>query len=96
MSLLPHLTQQREPRLTEELLPVIVFAVGTYAVNSIILGWVAATCGQTREKKAVSLAFVNTWANVSFVSLSTPPLTFLRRHQMLTMLIDLDSCKLPF
>jgi hypothetical protein len=36
-----------------------VFAIGTYCVNSIILGWVASTCGQTREKKAVSLAFVN-------------------------------------
>lgn len=30
---------------------MVVFAIGTYAVNSIILGWVAATCGQTKEKK---------------------------------------------
>ncbi|SMR60409.1 unnamed protein product [Zymoseptoria tritici ST99CH_1E4] len=44
-----------------------VFAIGTYAVNSIILGWVSATCGQTKEKKASSLAIVNTIANVSFI-----------------------------
>ena len=46
---------------------MIVFAIGTYAVNSIILGWVSATCGQTKEKKASSLAIVNTIANASFV-----------------------------
>ncbi|KAK4955817.1 hypothetical protein LTR10_006756 [Elasticomyces elasticus] len=44
-----------------------VFAIGTYAVNSIILGWVSATCGQTKEKKSVSLAIVNTIANASFI-----------------------------
>ncbi|KAM0328535.1 hypothetical protein ACHAQA_004942 [Verticillium albo-atrum] len=41
-----------------------VFASGVYAVNSVILGWVASTCGQTREKKAVSLAIVNTVATL--------------------------------
>lgn len=46
---------------------MVVFAVGTYAVNSIILGWVSSTCGQTKEKKACSLAIVNTIANVSFI-----------------------------
>ncbi|KXT10263.1 hypothetical protein AC579_6615 [Pseudocercospora musae] len=46
---------------------MVVFAIGTYAVNSIILGWVSATCGQTKEKKASSLAIVNTVANASFV-----------------------------
>ena len=46
---------------------MIVFSVGTYAVNSIILGWVSATCGQTKEKKASALAIVNTIANASFV-----------------------------
>lgn len=46
---------------------MIVFSIGTYAVNSIILGWVSATCGQTKEKKASSLAIVNTIANASFV-----------------------------
>jgi MFS family permease len=46
---------------------MVVFAIGTYAVNSIILGWVGSTCGQTKEKKAASLAIVNTIANASFV-----------------------------
>jgi hypothetical protein len=56
---------------------MIVFSVGTYCVNSIVLGWVGATCGQTKEKKASSLAIVNTCANVSFiwtpVSAALPP-----------------------
>lgn len=42
-----------------------LFSVGVYACHSIILGWVAATCGQTKEKKAVSLAVVNTFATLS-------------------------------
>ncbi|OOO04040.1 major facilitator superfamily MFS_1 [Aspergillus oryzae] len=46
---------------------MVVFAIGTYAVNSIVLGWVSSTCGQTKEKKASSLAIVNTIANASFV-----------------------------
>jgi hypothetical protein len=46
---------------------MVVFAIGTYAVNSIILGWVSSTCGQTKEKKACSLAIVNTIANISFI-----------------------------
>ena len=46
---------------------MVVFAIGTYAVNSIILGWVGNTCGQTKEKKAASLALVNTVANASFI-----------------------------
>ncbi|KAK4496906.1 hypothetical protein PRZ48_011355 [Zasmidium cellare] len=46
---------------------MVVFACGTYAVNSIILGWVSSTCGQTKEKKASSLAIVNTIANASFI-----------------------------
>jgi hypothetical protein len=46
---------------------MVVFAIGTYAVNSIILGWVGSTCGQTKEKKASSLAIVNTIANASFI-----------------------------
>lgn len=41
------------------------FATGVYAVNSVILGWVSTTCGQTREKKAVSLAIVNMFASIS-------------------------------
>lgn len=46
------------------------FATGVYACNSVILGWVSTTCGQTREKKAISLAMVNTIATVS--SIYTP------------------------
>ncbi|KXH41133.1 hypothetical protein CSIM01_03339 [Colletotrichum simmondsii] len=46
------------------------FASGVYACNSIILGWVSSTCGQTREKKAVSLALVNTIATIG--SIYTP------------------------
>jgi hypothetical protein len=46
---------------------MVVFSIGTYAVNSIVLGWVSATCGQTQEKKAACLAIVNTIANASFV-----------------------------
>lgn len=42
-----------------------LFSIGVYACHSIILGWVAATCGQTKEKKAVSLAVVNTFATLS-------------------------------
>ena len=46
---------------------MIVFSIGTYAVNSIILGWVSATCSQTKEKKACSLAIVNCLAVASFI-----------------------------
>ncbi|RGP81386.1 tartrate transporter [Fusarium longipes] len=41
-----------------------VFASGVYACNSVILGWVASTSGQTREKKAISLALVNNVATL--------------------------------
>ncbi|CAM1501331.1 Fc.00g104930.m01.CDS01 [Cosmosporella sp. VM-42] len=43
------------------------FSVGVYAVNSCILGWVSATLGQTMQKKAISLSFVNMMANASYV-----------------------------
>lgn len=46
---------------------VFVFTIGTYAVNSIILGWVGSTCGVTQEKKASAYSIVNSIANVSFV-----------------------------
>jgi hypothetical protein len=46
---------------------MVIFSIGTYAVNSIILGWVSSTCGQTKEKKAASLAIVNTCAVTSFI-----------------------------
>lgn len=44
-----------------------LFTSGAYAVNSVILGWVSATLGQTSEKKAASLSFVNVVANVSYI-----------------------------
>ncbi len=43
------------------------FAVGVYAVNSCILGWAAATLGQTMQKKAISLSFINMVANASYI-----------------------------
>ncbi|KAL5341681.1 major facilitator superfamily domain-containing protein [Aspergillus crustosus] len=46
---------------------MVAFSIGTYAVNSIILGWVSATCSQTKEKKASSLAIVNCIAVASFI-----------------------------
>lgn len=46
---------------------MVVFSIGTYAVNSIILGWVSSTCSQTKEKKASSLSIVNTVSVSSFV-----------------------------
>ena len=36
-------------------------------MNSIILGWVSATCSQTPEKKAVALSLVNTIAVIAFI-----------------------------
>ncbi|KAH8653245.1 major facilitator superfamily domain-containing protein [Tricladium varicosporioides] len=44
-----------------------MFASGAYAVNSVILGWVSATLGQTTEKKATSLGIVNVVANASYI-----------------------------
>ncbi|RGP61403.1 hypothetical protein FSPOR_10024 [Fusarium sporotrichioides] len=41
-----------------------VFASGVYACNSAILGWVASTCSQTREKKAISLTLANAVATL--------------------------------
>jgi hypothetical protein len=44
-----------------------LFASGVYSVNSVILGWVSATLGQTQEKKAVSLSLVNVVSMASFI-----------------------------
>ncbi|OAL40658.1 hypothetical protein AYO20_00394 [Fonsecaea nubica] len=44
-----------------------LFSAGVYSVNSCILGWVSATLGQTAEKKAISLGFVNIVANASYI-----------------------------
>lgn len=44
-----------------------IFTIGTYGVNSLILGWCGSTCGQTKEKKAVAISMVTTIMNVSFI-----------------------------
>ncbi|KAF2016938.1 MFS general substrate transporter [Aaosphaeria arxii CBS 175.79] len=44
-----------------------LFASGVYAVNSVILGWVSATLGQTSEKKASSLSIINMLSMASFI-----------------------------
>jgi hypothetical protein len=46
---------------------MIIFSIGTYAVNSIILGWVGATCGQTKEKRAVAISILVSTSNASFI-----------------------------
>lgn len=32
---------------------MMIFTIGTYPANSIILGWAATVCSQTAEKKGV-------------------------------------------
>lgn len=59
-----HDTQLAETDLT---VAMCVFSIGTYAVNSVILAWVSATCSQTKEKKASALAIVNCIAVSSFI-----------------------------
>ena len=44
-----------------------VFTIGTYCVNSIILGWVSSSCGQTKEKKSAALAIANVSATLSLI-----------------------------
>ncbi|KAF2161172.1 hypothetical protein M409DRAFT_37588 [Zasmidium cellare ATCC 36951] len=43
------------------------FAMGVYNCQGIQLGWMASTCGQTREKKAVSLAMANMIGNIATI-----------------------------
>jgi hypothetical protein len=44
-----------------------VFTIGTYGVNSIILGWAATVCSQSLEKKAVVIAMMTSISNASFI-----------------------------
>lgn len=44
-----------------------IFCLGTYGVNSIILGWAATVCSQTIEKKAVTIAMMTSISNASFI-----------------------------
>lgn len=46
---------------------MIIFTIGTYAVNSLILGWCGSVCGQTKEKKAVAISMVTMIMNISFI-----------------------------
>lgn len=46
---------------------VFMFVGFTFSVNNIILGWVSSTLGQTNEKKAVSIAIANSFANISSI-----------------------------
>lgn len=46
---------------------MVVFTIGTYGVNSLILGWCGSVCAQTKEKKAVAISIVTSLMNVSFV-----------------------------
>ncbi|KIR60522.1 MFS transporter [Cryptococcus bacillisporus CA1873] len=46
---------------------LFLFATGAYSANSIIIGWVAATCGQTPEKKAGALSIMNCIGMASFI-----------------------------
>ncbi|KAF4971967.1 hypothetical protein FZEAL_9705 [Fusarium zealandicum] len=46
---------------------MVIFTIGTYAVNSLILGWCGSVCGQTKEKKAVAIGMVTMIMNTSFI-----------------------------
>ncbi|RSH79686.1 uncharacterized protein EHS24_009338 [Apiotrichum porosum] len=44
-----------------------VFTIGTYGVNSIVLGWAATVCSQSLEKKAVVLGIMASIGTGSFI-----------------------------
>ncbi|KAH8199637.1 hypothetical protein TruAng_006167 [Truncatella angustata] len=46
---------------------MVIFTIGTYGVNSLILGWCGSVCAQTKEKKAVAISIVTSLMNVSFI-----------------------------
>ncbi|WWC98831.1 hypothetical protein V866_005724 [Kwoniella sp. B9012] len=46
---------------------LFLFAAGSYSANSVITGWVSATCGQTPEKKAAALGIMNSLSMTSFI-----------------------------
>jgi hypothetical protein len=52
---------------TGRYISMVIFTIGTYGVNSLILGWTGSTCGQTKEKKAVAIGIVTTVMNASFI-----------------------------
>jgi predicted MFS family arabinose efflux permease len=64
---------------------MIIFTIGTYGVNSLILGWCGSTCGQTPEKRAVAIGIVTTIMNASFIwyGRNPPPFSHPREpHQI--------------
>lgn len=46
---------------------MVIFTIGTYGVNSLILGWCGSVCGQTKEKKSSAIGIVTTIMNASFI-----------------------------
>jgi hypothetical protein len=54
---------------------IFVFTTGVYAISGINLGWVASTCGQTKEKRAVSLAVTNTISNIATIYTPVSPIS---------------------
>ncbi|KAM0280055.1 hypothetical protein ACHAQH_004250 [Verticillium albo-atrum] len=56
--------------LPARMLGIFLFVGATFGVNNLILGWASATLGQTPEKKAVSIAMLNTLG--SLASIYTP------------------------
>ena len=64
-----------------------VFTIGTYGVNSIILGWVSSTCGQTREKKSAALAIANVAATLSLI---WTPVSLANRSLVLDEVTDME------
>ncbi|QDS68733.1 hypothetical protein FKW77_004468 [Venturia effusa] len=44
-----------------------LFTCGTYGVSSVVMAWVGSTFAQTKERRAASIAIVNTSASVSLI-----------------------------
>lgn len=55
---------------------MVIFTVGTYGVNSLILGWCGSVCGQTKEKKSSAIGIVTTVMNASFICELKIPIHF--------------------
>ncbi|KAF9691983.1 hypothetical protein EKO04_010042 [Ascochyta lentis] len=53
--------------IAARMVAIFIFVTFSFGINNIMLGWVAATLGQTAEKKAVALALCNSLGNMSSV-----------------------------
>lgn len=60
----------------------VIFAMGAYSVNSVIIGWASSTLCQTKEKKAVVLAMTNVGGQVRTCTIRLPPLIFSFRRRI--------------